>query len=391
LIKEFPDLKFDTMRNVTVSSIAPTGSLSLMTPETVLSYGIEPAFDIFYWKRTRISGEYAYYFCVPRIVRDVYKKAGYEIPMESDTIEDHWDGRKGKKIADFIKKHYDDVGIKFVKAVDVNPMDKMDLMGKVMKWIDSSISVTYLLPEHTSTKEVEKFIMKSWEVGVKSIATFPDKEMYGIVSFTPFKDLAESLISKGTSIHPQNFSEEERKALNLSNTNISTTSAPERPKILDADIYTIRVSGKKFVVAIGLLNGTPYEIFAGEMDGLNFNFRERSGKLEKIGQGKYKLYVGEEIEIEDFSEHFKPAEKVLVRLVSLNLKHGVPLKYIIKQLSKSSDAVSSMPAAAARVLKKYLEKEESISDMSSCPNCSSSLIYEEGCAKCGTCGWSKCE
>lgn len=63
-----PILKGTHARNVTVSSIAPTGTASLMFKDFVMSYGIEPAFFMYFWKRTRMAGKYEYYFCVPHVV-----------------------------------------------------------------------------------------------------------------------------------------------------------------------------------------------------------------------------------------------------------------------------------------------------------------------------------
>jgi ribonucleoside-diphosphate reductase alpha chain len=355
-----------------------------------MSYGIEPSFGKYYWKRTRISGQYKYYFNVPRVVRDAYSKAGYEIPMKSDTIEDTWDGSKGKSIIEFMENHMDKVGGDFINATEVDPLKKMDLMSKVMKWVDSSISVTYLLPENTDIETVENFILRGWEAGVKSIAAFPDSKIYGIISFTPFKDLALNLIKEGKQIHAQNFSDEERNELNIHEAHISYSSAPKRPKTLEADIYTVSVKGDKFVVAVGLLNGAPYEIFAGSMNGLNFKFREKRGKITKVRRGVYRLAIGDELEIDDFSGHFKPVEKSLFRLASTNLRHGVPIKFIVEQLGKSTEALNSLTAAASRVLKKYIHDGEVATGMS-CPNGHTTLIYEEGCVKCVTCDWSKCE
>src|SRR5690606_11799283 len=141
------------MRNVTCSSIAPTGTLSLMFRDLVMSYGIEPAFGMYYWKRTRIEGQYTYYFNVPRAVREVFEKANCPIPMNSDSIKDTWDGSKGLPIAKFIEDNKSKLGIKFKNATEISPFSKLELMSRVMKWIDSSISVTYLLPENTDWKD----------------------------------------------------------------------------------------------------------------------------------------------------------------------------------------------------------------------------------------------
>lgn len=390
MMAEFPDLDFEYMRNVTVSSIAPAGTLSLMRRIMGMGYGMEYGFGIYHWKRTRISGEYKYYFIVPNIIRKMYEKAGFKIPMNSDTIEDSWDGKKGKKIVDYIEKHKEDVGIKFKNTSEIDSLKKMDLMAAIMKWIDSSISVTYMLPEDTKIKDVEDFIMRGWEKGVKSIAAFPDMKIYGIVSTIPFKELALKLKSENIQIHPQNFSDEELKELNISEDNIIFNSAPKRPKVLESDIYSVTVKGERFVVAVGLLNGIPYEMFAGHMNGLNFKFRERQGTIEKIKKGHYKLTINDEIEVDDFAKQFTPAEQALFRMISMSLRHGVQLKFIVDQLQKSSDDMFSVSAAAARVLKKYIKDGEMILGKA-CPSCGNTqLVYEDGCIKCA-CGWSKCE
>ena len=390
LQKSHQDLKFDHMRNVTCSSIAPTGTLTLMFREMLMSYGIEPAFGIYYWKRTRMSGKYEYYFIVPKIVRDSFARAGIPLNMQSDTIRDTWDGIHGKPIADFIDKNKNKLGLHFKNATEVSPFDKLDMMSKAMKHVDSSISVTYLLPETTHWKDVYNFILEAHKKEVKSIAAFPDKKMYGIVSFIPFKELALKLKSENIEIHPQNFSVEEQIELNISNDFIKMSEAPHRPKLLEADIHSVTVKGQKFVIAIGLLNGAPYEMFAGHMNGLNFKFQYKKGTIDKISKGKYRLEIGEDISIDDFAQQFTPVEQILCRLVSTSLRHGVPLKFIVEQLGKAEEDITSLSAASARVLKKYIQNGEKVTGMA-CPQCGNTeLVYANGCVECGSCSWSKC-
>ena len=383
-----PILTGDYARNITCSSIAPTGSLSLQFRGTVLSYGIEPAFFIYYWKRTRISGKYEYYFCVPKVIKDQFYKLGIELPMESDTIKDDWAGTKGKIIAEIIDKHRDK--FKFKESIDINPLDKLELMSRIMKWIDSSISVTYLLPENSDWKDVYNFILQAHKKEVKSIAAFPDKKMYGIVSKIPFRKLADNLISEGIDIHPQNFSDDELKELNISRDNITPVgTAPARLDSLDADIHVVSVKGDKFVIVVGLQNNKPYEIFGGHANGFGFKFTSKKGKISKVKSGQYALEIGDLI-IEDFAKKFTPAEQILFRMTSTSLRHGVPIESITEQLQKASADITSMGAAAARVLKKYIKDGTKV-DMQQCPSCkSTSLIYIDGCVSCSICQWSKC-
>lgn len=383
-------LIFDHMRNVTVSSIAPTGTLSLMFRNMTMSSGVEPAFGLYYWKRTRITGQYEYYFCVPFAVRTKFAEAGLPIPMDSDTLKDTWDGKKGKNVADFIDTHFDELGIEFKSSLDIDPQKKLVFIAALSKHIDSSLSVTFMLPEEAQVKDVEDFIVSAHEKGLKSIAAFPDKKMYGIISFVPFRDLAFKLKSEGVVLHQQNFTDEESRELYIAKDNVVFSTAPVRPKELEAEIYSISVKGKKFVVAVGLLNGAPYELFGGEMDDLSFKFATKQGKLIKVSKNKYKLEVDGEIEIADFSQAFTPVEQVLFRMVSANLRHGTPVKFIAEQLHKATDDMTSLTRAAARVLKKYIHDGETATGVE-CPSCgSTSLIYADGCVSCA-CGFSKCD
>jgi ribonucleoside-diphosphate reductase alpha chain len=377
-------------RNVTCSSIAPTGTLTLMFRDTAFSYGIEPAFFLYYWKRTRMAGKYEYYFNVPKVVREAFEAAGFRIPMDSDTVKDDWDGKQGKAIVKFIEENKEKVGIKFKTSTQITAMDKLQFMAQVMKWVDSSISVTYMLPEGSTWKDVFNFIIEAHHKEVKSIAAFPDKKMYGIVSEIPFKELALGLQEQGVSIHHQNFDDNELKVMNISRENIKsqTNSAPKRLDTLDADIYVVSVKNEKFCIVIGLQNGQPYEIFGGHLNGLGLKSNFKKGKIIKVKKSQYALEF-DDIYIEDFSKQFTPTEQILFRMTSTSLRHGVPIQFVVDQLQKATQDITSMGAAAARCLKKYIKDGEKVHNQS-CPQCGNGLVFMEGCVTCSTCGYSRC-
>ncbi len=390
LNREFkvPILNGNYARNVTLSSIAPTGSISLLFRDFVLSYGIEPAFFLYYWKRTRMSGKYEYYFCVPRVVREMFYEIGIDLPMTSDCIKDDWDGKYGKEIAKKIDEHRQK--FKFKESPEIKPMDKLNLMSQVMKWVDSSISVTYMLPIGSTWEDVYTFIIEAHKKEVKSIAAFPDKKMYGIITNTPFKELAFKLKDEGVNIHHQNFSDDELKELNISREHITqkTTEYPKRLQTIDADIHVVTVKGNKYCVVVGIQNGQPYEIFGGHLNGLGIKSNFKKGKIIKVKRGQYSLEF-DDILIEDFSKQFTPTEQILFRMVSLQMRHGIPLKFVVEQLQKATEDMTTMASAAARVIKKYIPDGESVTGQQ-CPTCkSTTLYYNNGCVSCG-CGWSRC-
>jgi ribonucleoside-diphosphate reductase alpha chain len=263
-------------------------------------------------------------------------------------------------------------------------------MAELMKSVDSSISVTYLLPENTKIKDVYDFILKAREKEVKSIAAFPDKKMYGIVSFIPFKELAFKLKAEGVTIHNQNFDENELKELNIQKEDVilNTSNAPKRPKELEAEIFMMKSKEQKYIVIVGLLNGTPYEIFGGHANGFNIK-NNAKGIIRKEKKGHYTLIV-DSCEFDNISEHFTPVEQTIFRMGSTLLRHGVPIEFIVDQMQKSTTDMFSLPSALARVLKKYIKDGQKVHGQT-CPSCKSTdLIYEAGCVTCSNCGWSKC-
>jgi len=394
-------LVFETMRNCTCSSIAPTGTLSLMFRDAIFSYGIEPAFYMYFWKRTRISGKYEYYFCVPSVVREYFAQNGIQIPMKGDSIKDTWDGKYGLPIAKFIEEKAKELNIKFRKSTEIKPLDKLDLMAKVMKWVDSSISVTYMLPEGSNWHDVYDFILEAHKREVKSIAAFPDKKMYGIVSFIPFYDLAVKLTKEDIKITEENFSKEEIEELEkccnarlIPSDKIQKSSAPKRPKILNCDVHHVKVVkhlDKKrtfdYIVIVGLYGEDPYEMFV--MENGFIDKKVSRGTLTKAKRGVYTLSLEDGTVVEDITQNTTESEDIFTRMVSMNLRHGVDIAYIVDQLEKSEGDLWSFGKAMSRTLKKYIKNGVKVTG-SNCPQCgSSNLIRIDGCATC-TCGYSKC-
>ena len=406
-------LRFTHMRNVCVSSIAPTGTLSLMFKDPVLSYGIEPSFGLYYWKRTRISGEYEYYFIVPGVVRDFLKSKDVDLKIDSGVIKDDWQGSKGKKIAKLIDKHCK--SLKFKTSRDITALDKLDLMARVQKHIDSSISVTYMLNETATKDDVKEFILEAYERELKSIAAFPDRKMYGIVSFMPFKELALNLINDGVKINRQNFTEEEAELLHdeLNDKfyvsvptdgkrpiDIQYKNAPRRPDKLSCDIHQYRVRGANWIILVGLLNGKPYEVFGGDAEEfieIDRSMKHGSLTKRKITEkvNRYDFSFGEnghEVTVKNIAKMFNNGDyNTFTRTLSLSLRHGAPVHHIVEQLRKDdSETFDSFSKVMSRVLKAYIEDGTKVSSGQSCQSCQSTdLFYNEGCLSCA-CGWSRC-
>lgn len=369
-------LQFEAMRNVCLSSIAPTGSLSLMFPDHV-SYGIEPVMGLYYWKRHRTSGKWQWTFVVPSFVREILSNKGVDLGMDSDSIEDDDNGSRGEVIAAIIDKHLP--RDKFKPAHRINPFKKVELMSKLTKYcVDSSISVTYNLPEDVSKETIRDLYIKAWEQEVKSIAIYRDKSRVGVVEF------------ESPRIASKRYSEQQQPQ---EKSNTAAKDAQKRPESLLCDVYHLTVRGEKWISFVGIYDDRPYEIFAGKEEELSLPRKYKKGELLKKNK-KYFFVSGdteEDLIKVSVTDSFKNDEhSALTRQISLSLRHEIPLVYIIDQLDKSQGTIVDYSKVLMRVLKNYLKEEEAVGKIK-CSACGSrNLTYQEKCFVCLDCGSSKC-
>lgn len=169
--------------------------------------------------------------------------------------------------------------------------------------------------------------------------------------------------------------------------------APERPKELDCDIHEISVNKVKHIVLVGKLHGSLYEIFVDDnSDGAIDVEHHKHGFIRKNGKGKYSLIIENgrsRVVVDNLAKAFDGTYGSLARFVSMSLRHGTPLQFIVEQLQKSKEFVG-FEKSVARVLKKYIKDGEIVQTGEVCPTCGNKLEFREGCVMCSSCGFSKC-
>lgn len=181
-------------------------------------------------------------------------------------------------------------------------------------------------------------------------------------------------------------------------TKIIRTSSPKRPKELPCDIHCISYKSQKWVALVGMLHGEPYELFAGHSSNLQLPGKLIKGKIVKTNRGLYDLFVdvnGDDLIIKDIIKVFDNSEMAwATRMISLSLRHGCKIKYIVEQLSKDG-YIGDINKVLSRVLKKYVSDDELKKDAMKaghkCSSCeSTNITFSEGCFVCKNCGFSKC-
>lgn len=230
---------------------------------------------------------------------------------------------------------------------------RVKLQAAAQKHIDHSISSTVNLPNDVNKEEVDKIYREAWKSGCKGITVYRDGCRTGVL-----------------------VKEEQKETLKKIN-------ATKRPKSLDCDIYNFSNRGNKYTVIVGILGKDPYEVFCVA----DYIDKHKKGKLIKKAKGQYILVPENSTEIELTNYLENDAENALLRMISVSLRHGSDIQFIVEQLQKTKGDLTSFTKCIARALKNYIEDGKNSGENCSCGNI---LTYQEGCLSCKNCGYSKC-
>jgi ribonucleoside-diphosphate reductase alpha chain len=258
---------------------------------------------------------------------------------------------------------------------EIDWLKKIDIQAAAQKWICHSISNTTNLPEDVSTEMVEKLCWHAWETGCKGVT------IYRIGS-------RDAVIVKESDAKGQPV-------------DIVETNAPKRQKELTCDIHRATVQGETYLVLVGLLEGHPYEVFAGLFEHVEVPKKTKKGVLikngKKDGVATYNLRIpigdDDDMLFKDVVNLFdNPQHGALTRMISLSMRHGVPMQFLVEQLKKDKHSgLQSFSNVIARVLKSYIIDGTKSTSEKTCEECGAAgLVYQTGCVSCTSCGWSKC-
>lgn len=349
-------------RNISWSTVAPTGTVSLMAQTTS---GIEPLFMPYYIRRKKINPNQTNKIDFVDDNGDSWTEYPVVHKGLSDWINIQAKGKYSVSELDRgdLEGFFKESPYYGSTAESIDWLKRVELQSIVQKYTTHSISSTINLPNEVSEKEIADIYLHSWKQGLKGITVYRDGCRSGVL-------ISDSSVTKN-------------------NNDFSDVDAVKRPKELDMDLFHTTAKGERFTIIVGLMENRPYEIFAvrGEIGRHGV-----SGRIKKLTGGKYDISQNEEL-IENITQGMTGAEIALTRLVSMGLRHRVNVKYIVEQLNKSEDFIVSFSKAIARTLKKYIPEGETSSVKCQNPDCTgdrTNVIFEEGCSRCLDCGSSKC-
>lgn len=377
-----PDL-YDKMvrvgrRNIACLTIAPTGTTSIMTQT---SSGIEPVFLPVYKRRRKVNPN------------DVDVHVDF-VDETGDSFEEYivyhhkfleWmrvNGIEPKK--NMTAEEIDELVAKspYYKATanDIDWMAKVRMQGAIQKWVDHSISVTINLPSDVSEELVNHLYVEAWKAGCKGCTVYRDGS----------RDNVLAAVTKKEPKHSHYMA--------------SPEAIQKRPAELEADVVRFQNNKEKWIAFIGLVDNKPYEIFTGLADDEDGIFCPKSvnhGKiiktLDENGNKRYDFQFinkrGYKTTIEGLSEKFNPEFWNYAKLISGVLRYGMPIEQVLKLvggLELDSTSINTWKMGVERALKKYMPTG-TVAKGQKCPKCGAeTLVYQEGCLICTTCGTSKC-
>ncbi len=366
-------------RNIALLTIAPTGTTSLMTQTTS---GIEPVFMPVYKRRRKVNpGDKDVRVDFVDEVGDSWE----EYVVIHHKFKD-WMDINGYTLAENpSQEELDEMVAKspYFKATsnDIDWIAKVQMQGRIQKWVDHSISVTINLPAETEEDLVGKLYFEAWKSGCKGVTVYRDGSRSGVLVSTKKEEKEKE--------------KEEKK----------TTDFPtKRPVELEADVVRFQNAKDKWVAFIGKIDDRPYEIFTGlsdDEDGILLPRSVVSGKIIKSvapdGSKRYDFQYtnkhGYRTTIEGLSYKFNPVFWNYAKLISGVLRHGMPIHKVVDTVTSlqfDNDTINSWKAGVARALKKYVP-DGTVAEGAVCGECGSkNVIYREGCLICPDCGTSKC-
>ena len=362
-------------RNVSWSTAAPTGTISLLAGTTS---GIEPLFMPYYIRRVKVDPskeEYDYtdvdgnkFKEFISIHRGIYRWYAVYKGLTYEEAYNELSSKKSKELEEIFKKspYYKQC------ANDLNYEARLSCQELVQKYTTHSISSTLNLPNSATQEEISKIYMKSWKLGLKGNTVYRDGCRGGVI------------------------------------VSVDNNKKPEhRPDEIDGILHRVSINKHWYGILIGFIEKQPYELFIlNGMDALkNFSSVKFRGKIIKEidtdGSSQYIFIQNDDdytteyenetnpclIELHDLDDMENKDEKLLSLMISKLFRTGCTVNDVIKLIDKSQPISGTFSSRLNKILGEYSEDE--VLD-EKCPKCGAKLHRENGCKICKDCGWSAC-
>ena len=358
------------LRNCSLLSIAPTGSLGTMLN---ISTGCEPLFALYYTRKTESlnNNQDKYYKVYTGIAKEYMDKYGEELPEYFNT------------------------------SSDIDWRDRVDMQAALQSHVDTAISSTINLPNSATQEEIEHLYLYAWEKGLKGVTIFRDGcKRTGILSTDTKKEEKEE--TKTTTV-----------STDKDNTTFSFDNLPRGVVInIDNDVIGKKrklITGCGSLHCIALFDPTTGDLLEtylskGSQGGCNLYMIGLSRLISLAARGGIDIYS-----IVDQLRSTGACPSYAVRSATKHdtskgsccpMAVGNALLDMYEELHRElfvDDDDDSEEKIEKPQIKKTVspapQKEVTVATpkKNPCPSCGEELTFEGGCNICKNCGWSKCD
>jgi len=357
--------RWDAMRNATVTTIAPTGTISIIAGA---SSGIEPIFALAF-KRHVLDGkelvEVNPLFEAMAKQEGFFSEALLKRIAETGYIED------GVEVPERIRKLY-------ITAHDITPEDHIRMQAAFQKYTDNAVSKTVNFSHDATVEDVAKVYRLAYELGCKGVTIYRDRSrseqvLYkGVLSSSPEEPEAREVVP-----------EIERRP-------------KERQEVTQGSTRKIRTGcGNLYVTVNEDGEGNLFEIFnqMGKAGGCAASQSEAIGRLVSLA---FRSGVEPEVvirQLKGISCHM-PVWHQQGKILSCADAIGKAVEWHLLMKTPNKEGEDNAKGASASSSQPLLmnlsaKPVPSIFQRGACPECGGPLIFEEGCVKC-YCGYSDC-
>jgi len=368
-----------SMRNTTVTTVAPTGTISIIAG---CSSGIEPYYSVSFVRNvmegTRLVD-----------VNPLFEKIAKQRSFYSGELMERIANANSIQDFDEIPEDVRDV---FRTSADVSADSHIRMQAAFQKHVDSAVSKTINMPQSATREDVQTAYWQAYRLACKGVTIYRDGSRPGQVlstGATPESARASNQIgafdtagvrtfmedtpeTSPVEVMPEPRPEPKAKPRSPQPQQMSNGIHPvDRPDRMVGFTEKIKTGYGNLYVTINMFDGKPFEVFA------------------SIGKSGYSTMADTE---------------AICRLISLALRSGISVRQIVKQLQgiggsqpvfERRGVVSSIPDAIAKVLNDNFGNGTKIKrrpDIAQehCPDCGGMLEHEEGCVLCRGCGYSQC-
>ncbi len=352
------------MRNATLTTIAPTGTISIIAGPC--SSGIEPLFAISYYRNVMDNDKLIE---VEPLFEQVAKERGFYSRQLMEKIAESASIKEIKEIPEDVRRI-------FVTSHDIAPEWHVRMQAAFQKYVHNATSKTVNFPHEATIEDVRKSYVMAFDSNCKGITIYRDRSR------------EEQVLNVGKPKEKQDVRQifEVKKEI-----------APRpRPEVIIGTTTKVSTGCGNLYVTINIdEDGKPFELFTqmGKAGGCAASQLEATGRLVSLAfraNIEVKSIIEQLRNIRCPSPSWEKGQRIfscadaIARVIERRLINVAPV------VLATADSVAIPMKHSHDDQLQTTDLDEQVNIVGMCPDCGGALRHEEGCVKCHGCGYSKC-